>query len=57
MNEHSLATILRAIADGKQVQVLVMWDETNDVWIDIPTRSSISLYAEKTYRVKPEETQ
>lgn len=57
MKEHSLATILRAIADGKQVQVLVMWDETNDVWIDIPTRSSISLYAEKTYRVKPEETQ
>ena len=57
MNEHKLADILRAIADGKGIQVLVEWVENPeyDTWVDVPVRSSISLYAEKTYRIKPEE--
>lgn len=53
--EHKHASILRAIADGKPIQVLIVWDENSDVWVDVPVRDSISLYGEKTYRIKPEE--
>ena len=54
--EHKLADILRAIADGRKVQVRVEWVENpeHDIWVDIPVRTSISLYAEKTYRIKEE---
>lgn len=56
MTEHKHAEVLRAIADGKTVQVLVLTGvERGDFWIDIPTRPSISMYHEKTYRIKPEE--
>ena len=57
MTEHKPAEVLRAIADGKTVQVLVLtgYDQT-DFWIDMPARPSICMYHEKTYRVKPEAT-
>jgi hypothetical protein len=54
--EHKHADVLRAIADGKTVQVLLVTDnEQNDFWVDISVRPSICMYHEKTYRVKPEE--
>jgi hypothetical protein len=53
---HKHAEVLRAIADGKTVQVLVLTGSDNgDFWVDIPVRPSICMYHEKTYRVKPEE--
>ena len=56
MTEHKHAEVLRAIADGKTVQVLVLTgSDQGDFWIDIPTRPSICMYHEKTYRVKPQE--
>ena len=56
MTEHKHAEVLRAIADGKTVQVLLLTDnEQSDFWVDIATRPSISMYHEKTYRIKPEE--
>jgi hypothetical protein len=56
LTEHKHAEVLRAIADGKTVQVLVLTgNDQSDFWIDIPARPSISMYHEKTYRVKPEE--
>lgn len=56
MIEHKHADVLRAIADGKTVQVLLVTDnEQNDFWVDISVRPSICMYHEKTYRVKPEE--
>jgi hypothetical protein len=55
--EHKHAEVLRAIADGKTVQALLVTDnEQNDFWVDISVRPSICMYHEKTYRVKPEET-
>jgi hypothetical protein len=48
--------VLRAIADGKTVQVLLLTgNEQNDFWVDIAARPSICMYHEKTYRIKPEE--
>ena len=56
MTEHKHAEVLRAIADGKTVQVQVMTTkESSDFWVNISTRPSICLYHEKTYRIKPEE--
>ena len=56
MIEHKHAEVLRAIADGKTVQVLVLTgNDQSDFWIDIPARPSICMYYEKTYRIKPEE--
>ena len=56
MTEHKHAEVLRAIADGKTVQVLVLTgSDKGDFWVDIATRPSISMYHEKTYRIKPEE--
>ena len=56
MTEHKHAEVLRAIADGKTVQVLVLTgDDHTDFWIDIPARPSICMYHERTYRLKPEE--
>ena len=56
MTEHKHAEVLRAIADGKAVQVLVLTgSDKGDFWVDIPARPSICLYHEKTYRVKPQE--
>lgn len=56
MIEHKHAEVLRAIADGKTVQVLVLTgSDKGDFWVDISVRPSICLYHEKTYRVKPEE--
>ena len=57
MTEHKHAEVLRAIADGKTVQALLVTDnEQSDFWVDISVRPSICMYHEKTYRVKPEET-
>jgi hypothetical protein len=54
--EHKHAEVLRAIADGKTVQVLLVTDnEQSDFWVDISVRPSICMYHEKTYRVKPQE--
>jgi len=54
--EHKHAEVLRAIADGKTVQVLVLTgSDKGDFWVDIAARPSISMYHEKTYRIKPEE--
>ena len=56
MIEHKHAEVLRAIADGKTVQVLLVTDnEQSDFWVDISVRPSICMYHEKTYRVKPQE--
>lgn len=56
MTEHKHAEILRAIAEGKTVQVRVMGSTPeNDMWVDITTRPSLCLYYEQTYRTKPEE--
>ena len=56
MTEHKHAEVLRAIADGKTVQVLLVTDnEQSDFWVDIAARPSICMYHEKTYRIKPEE--
>ena len=56
MTEHKHAEVLRAIADGKTVQVLVLTgSDKGDFWVDIATRPSISMYHEKTYRIKPQE--
>ena len=56
MTEHKHAEVLRAIADGKTVQVLVLTgSDQGDFWVDIPARPSICMYHEKTYRVKPQE--
>jgi hypothetical protein len=54
--EHKHAEVLRAIADGKKVQIqLVGESPDHDTWVDIQTRPSLCLYHERTYRVKPEE--
>lgn len=56
MTEHKHAEVLRAIADGKPVQVRVMGNTPdNDMWVDIQTRPSLCLYHEQAYRIKPEE--
>ena len=56
MTEHKHAEVLRAIADGKTVQVQVLTgSDQSDFWVDIPARPSICMYHEKTYRVKPQE--
>ena len=56
MTEHKHAEVLRAIADGKTVQVLLLTGNAqNDFWVDIAARPSICMYHEKTYRIKPEE--
>ena len=56
MTEHKHAEVLRAIAEGKTVQVRVMGGTPDrDMWVDITTRPSLCLYYEQTYRVKPEE--
>ena len=56
MTEHKHAEVLRAIADGKTVQVQVMTTkESSDFWVDISTRPCVCLYHEQTYRIKPEE--
>jgi hypothetical protein len=55
--EHKHAEVLRAIADGKKVQIQLVGDSPDqDTWVDILVRPSICMYHEKTYRVKPEET-
>jgi hypothetical protein len=56
--EHKHAEVLRAIADGKKVQIQLVGDSPDqDTWVDIQTRPSLCLYHERTYRVKPEEKQ
>ena len=56
MTEHKHAEVLRAIADGKTVQVLLLTgNEQSDFWVDIAARPAICMYHEKTYRIKPEE--
>jgi hypothetical protein len=53
---HKHAEVLRAIADGKKVQIQLVGESADqDTWVDIQTRPSLCLYHERTYRVKPEE--
>jgi len=54
--EHKHAEVLRAIADGKKVQIQLVGESLDhDTWVDISVRPSLCLYHERTYRVKPEE--
>ena len=57
MIEHKHAEVLRAIADGKTIQVRVMGSTPDqDMWVDISTRPGTCIYYEQTYRIKPEES-